>query len=383
MGVEALSRGVDEGGALIPPAALFRRAAEQGLTHELDRLCRDKAVERFLPLQRANPDLILFVNLDIGTWQQEVGAPDGLAPLVRRHGLDPRNVAIEVLEAAFDAPVRLRESVRRHKERGFLVALDDVGAGHSNLDRIPDIQPDIIKADMSLVRGIGKSYPKQEVFKALVQLAERVGGWLVTEGVETPEEAVVTLGMGADMLQGFYFARPRRADDPAVLQPEPGRHADTAARFKRHTLDSLRAAQSQRTSRHALAGTVARALDGAAREGLGEALAQSVRAHPTIESACVLDQDGVQVTETVLNADTAPRFHLEKTVIFHPPARGTSHALKEYFYVLREAGQDPYETAPYVPLPSGTLCVTISTAFSDAAGQPLVLCLHTRLGQAP
>ena len=92
-----------------------------------------------------------------------------------------------------------------------------------------------------------------------------------------------------------------------------------------------------------------------------------------VESVAVLNADGVQITPTIL---ANVRWHKPKTVVFGPPALGTNHSMKEYVYALSENGDEPFETQPYVPLPSGDLCVTLSTFFFDAEQQKRILVVH-------
>lgn len=373
IGVEALSRGVDGDGGLIAPLALFAAAAAQGLTFELDALCRARAIESFGPLHAANPDLILFLNLDVSTVEAGVAEMEGLAQAVRRGGINPPNVAVEILETAFGDTDRLHAAVQRYRGDGFLVVLDDVGAGHANLDRIAFIKPDIIKADRSLVQNVDGDFHKLEVLKSLVKLSERIGGWIISEGVETLEEAVAALRVGGDMLQGFFLSRPHRVDDGQEIQLDRGRMQSVAYTFKRRTLNGIIAERSRGEERLR---TVRRIADRLAHEtgaNLQHALSGLVGDDPLVASACVLDLSGIQVTDTVWNAAQAQK---QKRVIFRPPSRNADHSMKEYYYLLLETPVTVYETQPYVPLPSGELCITASTRFHDVDGEPFILCLH-------
>jgi EAL domain-containing protein (putative c-di-GMP-specific phosphodiesterase class I) len=373
VGVEALSRGMDSNGDQIPPLTLFHLAAANGLTLELDRLCRATAVESFLPLHAANPDLILFVNCQTSTVARDAVDFNGLLNLVRRLNIDPRNVAIEILESEFEDATRLRESIARYKSCGFLVVLDDVGTGHSNLDRIVYVKPDILKADRSLVHDIHNNYYKQEVLKSLVKLSEKIGGWIIVEGVEKQEEAIVALDLGADMLQGFYFARPHKIERNDGIQYDLDRVHNTAARFKGYTLGKIKVVQSQHQKRLAIAKDIANKLEQIGAASFERKLTELIDPYPIIQSVCILDKSGTQISETILNPQEA---QLQKTIIFRPPCKGTDHSLKEYYYVLMEAQIDPFETGPYVPLPSGDLCITASTSFKNANRETLILCLH-------
>lgn len=107
-------------------------------------------------------------------------------------------------------------------------------------------------------------------------------------------------------------------------------------------------------------------------------ISRAIAPYSCIESASLLDENGVQITKTVLHPYPQEK---RKSVMYPPPAPGTSHALKEYFYVLMETPLDRYETLPYVPLPSGDICITISVRahWGDA---PLVVCLHLFVSHA-
>ena len=67
---------------------------------------------------------------------------------------------------------------------GFLLALDDVGIGHTNLARIPRLEPDILKIDRVLVHGMSVNYHRREVFRSLLLLAHQIGALAIAEGVE-------------------------------------------------------------------------------------------------------------------------------------------------------------------------------------------------------
>ncbi len=373
VGVEALSRGLDRNHQRIPPMNLFSQAAAQGLTLELDRLCRRKAVESFLQLHETNSELILFVNFHATAIEEVAVGNHSFLKLVQRLNLDPQNVAIEILESEFDSATQWRTATERNKQSGFLMVLDDIGAGHSNLDRVIYVKPDILKADRSLVAKINNDYYKQEVLRSLIQLSERIGGWLIVEGVEQQEEAICALDLGADMLQGFYFARPQPlvSNDSRQWNLHPVQ--DTSAKFKIHTLEKLKTSELRHQQRTAIAKEVTAQLASVGAESFEHRLSQLSRNYPMVESFCVLDTSGIQVTETVCN----PRSdEVQKTIIFKPPAKGTNHSFKEYYYLLTETEKEEFETLPYVPLPSSDLCITVSALFQDCNHQTFILCLH-------
>jgi hypothetical protein len=209
--------------------------------------------------------------------------------------------------------------------------------------------------------------------KIMEFVAKRIGGWLVVEGVEKQEEAIVALDLGADMLQGFYFGRPHKIERSDEIQYELDRVEDTAAKFKGYTLAKIKAEKIEHEKRLASLKDIAAQMEGVGAKNFECKLTELIGRYPSIKSACVLDESGIQISETILTPQEAQQ---QKTIIFRPPSKGTDHSLKEYYYVLMEAQIDPFATQPYVPLPSGNLCITVSTTFKGANSETLILCLH-------
>jgi len=169
-----------------------------------------KILETFRDFFPQPHDLILCLNFETSVIDRELETPH-LARLCRQMGLNPASIVIEILESKVRNVEALNKFIRAHRAQGFLVALDDVGKGHSNLDRIPVIQPDIIKIDRSLVTCIQDDYYRQEIFKSLVKLSHKIGAFALAEGVESEDEVLCTLELGANLLQGYYFFRAQRA----------------------------------------------------------------------------------------------------------------------------------------------------------------------------
>ena len=94
---------------------------------------------------------------------------------------------------------------------GFRIAVDDLGAGYAGLTSFAVLDPDIVKVDMNLVRGIESSAVKRRLVSSVVSLCREMEMMLVAEGVETAAERDVLSDLGCDLFQGFLFARPASA----------------------------------------------------------------------------------------------------------------------------------------------------------------------------
>ena len=371
-GVEALSRGIDlNSGALIPPARLFADAQKAGIPAETHNCCRDTALRTFAEW---GPDgVLLFLNFDVAEFQagNESSVLDvarELSGVVRRNGLAPERVAIEVLESRTELD-RLRRIVDSLRRAGFLIVLDDVGYGHSNLDRIPSIRPDIIKIDRALVREINSDYHKQETFMALANLSRRIGALVVAEGVETEAEAMLTMELGADLIQGYYLARPNTVSE-LLVSGAAERAAELAIRFKSRMVERIGARRLEHRRYTILINEVLCKLAAVGEADYNKTLSELSSTVSGVECFYVLDENGVQVTDTIFTYDI-PAPH----GLFHPAPKGTDHSLKEYYYVLLDIELQKYTTGPYVSLASGNVCRTISACFRDAENRVHILCI--------
>jgi EAL domain-containing protein (putative c-di-GMP-specific phosphodiesterase class I) len=369
IGLEALSRGMLEGANLaVPPGVLFQLAQTQKDRLALDRLCRKKAVERFAPLYQAKRDLLLSLNLDTRVLYRSIVGSGHLLNCVRGMGVSPNNVIIEILESNVKDEAALAEFITAYRGHGFLIALDDIGAGHSNLDRISSIKPDIIKIDRSLIRDIDQEHHKYEIAKSLVRLAGNVGAMAVAEGVERQEEVLTLMELGVDIFQGFYFCKPREFEAPRfTFLP---RIRKTAEAFKAHMIEKINAKKLQhKLYEIALENTVAQ-LVCSDPAGFDRRLVEAVSSHQDLECLYVLDEHGIQVSSSVCNPE---KISETKRFIYHPAPRGADHSLKEYFLPL-SAGLKKFTSEPYISLASGNLCITIASTF-ECAGHTFILCV--------
>ena len=181
----------------IGAAERLRRIGELG--RRIRRLVADQLI-------RLPADVSVFVNLHASDLvDEELLSDEGaLAPFAR-------GVVLEVTERATLEQVRgLVPAIRRLREMGFRLALDDLGAGYAGLSSFALLEPEVVKVDMSLVRGIHRSPTKQKLFGALARLCKDLNAEIVAEGVEVAEERDCLHELGADLFQGYLFARPNR-----------------------------------------------------------------------------------------------------------------------------------------------------------------------------
>ena len=104
----------------------------------------------------------------------------------------------------------IRARVARLRSLGYRIAVDDLGEGYSGLNSFAQLEPDVVKLDMTLIRGIDTTPTKRKMVHALTTLCRELGTPLVAEGVETEVERDILVDLGADLFQGYLFAKPGR-----------------------------------------------------------------------------------------------------------------------------------------------------------------------------
>ena len=123
-------------------------------------------------------------------------------------GLAPENLVLEVSErqAISNYPI-FREAIDHFLRLGFGIALDDTGAGYSSLEAALELNPDFLKVDMSLIRGIDDNPQKQELLSGLQRLASRMNATVIAEGIETEAELETVAALGCTYGQGYAIGR--------------------------------------------------------------------------------------------------------------------------------------------------------------------------------
>ena len=374
IGVEGLSRGLYPGTRqLIPPTELFHQAMIQGLEPDLDRLCRTKIMEDFRLVLADSPEFFLTLNLDSSLFEKGMAASDFLRRQTAEMGLKPEQIALEIIESDVGDLKELQKFVQLHRSYGFLIALDDVGAGHSNLNRIPLIKPDILKIDRYLVQDIQGDFYKQEVLRSLVKMARRLGALIIAEGVESEEEALFLLDTDVDMIQGYFFARPQhrsRLEKQAVA----GRIEGLGEAFKQTFLKRIGVRKFKMNHFYALIMEAQMELRIKGQAHFDGALRGIAVRFPLVEGAFILNENGAQVSEYFFNDKGNTR---RGSVVFQPFPKGSDHSMKDYYISLMDpsSSKGSYVTEPYLSPATGTGCVTISSFFMNEEKKRFILCL--------
>jgi EAL domain-containing protein (putative c-di-GMP-specific phosphodiesterase class I) len=188
--------------ALPHPGAMLSAAERLERLPDLGRAIRGLAASA--ASERLPVGALLFINLHPADFQDPT-LYDPRSPL----GQHADRIVLEVTErAALDDIHNLRERVARLRDIGFRIAVDDLGAGYAGLATFANLEPDVVKIDMSLVRDIETARTKRTLCASLASVCRELGMMVVAEGVETAAEKDTLVELGCDLLQGYYFARP-------------------------------------------------------------------------------------------------------------------------------------------------------------------------------
>lgn len=122
----------------------------------------------------------------------------------------PHNVIeLELTESAFfDNKSVLLQTVKKLRSKGFIVSMDDFGAGYSSLNSLKDLPLDVVKLDGEFFREADNVERGKTVIKDTINLAKDLNMKIVAEGIETREQVDFLSNLGCDLIQGFYFAKP-------------------------------------------------------------------------------------------------------------------------------------------------------------------------------
>jgi EAL domain-containing protein (putative c-di-GMP-specific phosphodiesterase class I) len=203
--LEALTRG-PRGTNIERSDVLFEYVRRKHREPEVDQLSIAAALREAATL----PDVpALSLNVHAATLEREPRLPSRLADLAAAHGFSLERLIIEIVEHAppWSGP-QLLTSLGELRDLGVRIALDDVGLGQSNFRMILDCRPDLLKIDRHFVTGAHADPHRRAVLESVAELAVRLGGEAVAEGIENERELAAVAAIGIDLVQGYFLCTP-------------------------------------------------------------------------------------------------------------------------------------------------------------------------------
>ena len=200
---EALVRGPSGEGA-----QTVLSQVDLGNRYAFDQQCRVKAIELATELELARQGAHLSINFMPNAVYEPRACIRLTLATAMRTGFPLDRIIFEFTEDERLDTAHILNILRTYRAMGFKTAIDDFGAGHAGLSLLAKFQPDIVKLDMDLIRGIDSDPVKQVVVKHIVTMLGDLGVTPICEGVESREELAVIRDLGVSLIQGFLLAKP-------------------------------------------------------------------------------------------------------------------------------------------------------------------------------
>lgn len=366
IGYEALMRAFNENNEPLSPIFVFEQAKSENLSFELDKYVRIKALKSFKPILETNNEVLLFLNFESHLLDSNISFTDfAFYALANDLGIPPSRIVIEIKEYQIQDSERLKEFCDFYKERGFLIALDDFGAGNANFDRISTVRPHIVKIDRSIIFNVHQNFIHKEILKSIANMCFNIGALVLAEGVEEEEEILRSLKLDIDLFQGFWFARPSgEICDKAFLDEKI---TYIGVKHTQNVKASMQHKEFLIESAKAYTHTIIESIKTAHKTDFFDFLKE----FDIIEAIyCINAHTGIQEGDTFISAET--------NEFFQPARNGDNHALKEYFYITKESKRGNYLSQKYISRASGRMCRTFAQKFVlDEREQ--ILCLDLKV----
>ena len=214
-GYECLMRAQVEG-EVVSPGVMLDLALGAGLLFQVDLAARRAAITG---AAQHNIRQKVFINFSPNSIYNPYTCLDSTVAMIDEVGLQREQVVFEIIESErLPEMSHMKRIMNFYREKGFGVALDDVGAGYSSLAVLLELRPDYIKIDKTLIQGVHADADKAVVVGKLIEMAQHLNIQTIAEGIETQAEADWAKEQGADYLQGYFFARPA-TPPPAIPSP--------------------------------------------------------------------------------------------------------------------------------------------------------------------
>jgi diguanylate cyclase (GGDEF)-like protein/PAS domain S-box-containing protein len=219
-GMEALVRWQHPERGLVPPNLFIPVAEQSGLIIQLGEIVIEKTCKQIAEWREAGLSAH-SVSVNVSALQlKDKNLRHFLVDCMQRHGLTPCMLSIELTESTMlDEEGVASSELKRLRELGFHLLIDDFGTGQSSLSKLQSLEIDLIKIDQSFVVNLGEDVQSKALCSAVVSIGRALNIKVVAEGVETPEQLRILRQLGCDEVQGYLISKPVPAHQiPELMQ---------------------------------------------------------------------------------------------------------------------------------------------------------------------
>lgn len=207
VGAEALVRWQTPAGVQLP-GTFIPFLEKEGLVYDLDQYVWDQACRDIVELRNDGFSVPLSVNISKRDFYSG-DIPADFSALVRKYGIAPSDLNLEITESAMMLDVRrLRGIVDSLQKSGFSVEMDDFGSGSSSLNSLKDMPVNVLKMDMLFLDVAQDEERSRKIIRLVIDLAKSLGVPVIAEGVSTKKQVDGLNAIGCHNIQGYYYSRP-------------------------------------------------------------------------------------------------------------------------------------------------------------------------------
>jgi len=208
-GLEALARWEDENYGFLSPAEFIQTLEEYHQIYKLDMHIVELVCRNFVYAKEHGlaviPTSLNFSRLDFDS----LNIAEDVDSCLKKYGIDKNLIHIEVTESTLsDNDQRLKEILKKFKDSGYALWLDDFGAGYSGLNVLKEYDFDMMKIDMKFLNDFSGNEKARSILKNIIMMAKELGMNTLTEGVETEDAYKFLRQNGCEQMQGYLFGRP-------------------------------------------------------------------------------------------------------------------------------------------------------------------------------
>ena len=214
VGAEALIRWNHPEFGMIPPGDFIPVFERNGFIYAVDVFVWEKVCAMQSAWHASGRDgMPISVNVSRADLYHE-DLPETLTRLIQKYGLTPEQVPLEITESAYvkDA-AQLLNVIKRLKQAGFIIEMDDFGSGYSALNTLYELPIDVMKLDLRFLNHAENEVRSQSVMQLVIDLAKALDLAVIAEGVETEGQALLLKNMDCTCAQGYLYGRPMPEKD--------------------------------------------------------------------------------------------------------------------------------------------------------------------------
>ena len=213
-GAEALCRWNHNKIKWILPNDFIPTLEESGLIFDLDCFVWDKVCRDLHKWNEQGIKRFVSVNVSRCDVREDRDIPKHFYDLIQKYNLTPDQLHIEITETAYaEKPDMLINTTEKLREYGFQVEMDDFGSGYSSLHMLKEVPVDRIKLDLRFLTDAGDIEKGRIIIGYMIRMVQSLGMQIITEGVETAEQAEFLRSQGCNEMQGYYFYKPMPVEE--------------------------------------------------------------------------------------------------------------------------------------------------------------------------